>query len=906
MLEEEAAVLAAARQEERGAEWRPSPAARRLLEGHAIEPHSPTARNFPWARWRCQVCVYHLEDLEQVREHLVKPRHGQLARARALTEYLRLLPPPSAPHLAGIQAMLDTVHREEGLSTADLAGRAAVAARLEELLSVSLQGCSVRMFGSSLSGLGLRGCPVDLDLEPPPGRLPGQALLAAARQSGLYTAVAEDFTSKMPAIHFAAEGLACQLSCGNGAAVETGLLLRDYLALDGRARCLGTALRLWGRRVGADRGARARPDALPPHALPILLVYFLQQRGVLPCILAWQEPDEPYSSPAELAEWRGGASGTAAELWVEFFRWLVLGLVSAGAVSLQREGERTDFKGRRLTVEDPFGSPRNLCRKVALPVLDYLEDCFRMSYLYFGSPAGPGASYSLEAARLAAGPVPPPQCPVCQAEGHLQADCPDEQLPARTVLPVLEPRYLALLDSVCGAAAADCAPGEQELRDRARFLAELTGRIQEFWPAAELTLFGSSINGLSFRHSDLDISLTFRGIPDAAGLDCADLVEQLAARLERMPGVSNVLPITSAKVPIVKLCGLVPATAARLEADISLYNVLARENTRMLALYSSLDPRVQHLGYMVKLLAKRCDIGDASKGALSSYAYTLLMIFYLQQVRPAVLPVLQQLVPRGTPRPEHMVDGWDAWFQEEPHLLAELWRAGGNPASLAQLWVGFLDFYSGSWDDEKFVVSIRQQEPLTKFEKMWTQHQVIAIEDPFDLSHNLGSGLYRKMWLYIKRTFLKARELFGLPLAVIPANTRSLQDHFFAPGQLARRPPPKDRNCYECGRIGHIAADCPSRPGLCRTKGWRGMEGPGWPPGRQERGGGEPEIWGARQLAALAGAEEEERKDEMHHESSPSDHSFDYSVVRPHVVTGAAIDYLRPLELEPGEPEMEE
>jgi hypothetical protein len=93
--------------------------------GHAIEPHSPTAGKFPWARWRCQVCVYHLEDLEQVgggpvpatlqvREHLGKPRHGQLARARALTEYLRLVPPASAPHLAGIQAMLDSVHREVG------------------------------------------------------------------------------------------------------------------------------------------------------------------------------------------------------------------------------------------------------------------------------------------------------------------------------------------------------------------------------------------------------------------------------------------------------------------------------------------------------------------------------------------------------------------------------------------------------------------------------------------------------------------------------------------------------------------------------------------------------------------------------------------------------------------------
>ena len=36
------------------------------------------------------------------------------------------------------------------------------------------------------------------------------------------------------------------------------------------------------------------------------------------------------------------------------------------------------------------------------------------------------------------------------------------------------------------------------------------------------------------------------------------------------------------------------------------------------------------LGYMAKLFAKVCDIGDASKGSLSSYAHVLMMIFYLQ------------------------------------------------------------------------------------------------------------------------------------------------------------------------------------------------------------------------------------------------------------------------------------
>ena len=43
----------------------------------------------------------------------------------------------------------------------------------------------------------------------------------------------------------------------------------------------------------------------------------------------------------------------------------------------------------------------------------------------------------------------------------------------------------------------------------------------------------------------------------------------------------------------------------------------------------------------------------------------------------------------------------------------------------------------------RLVVSIRQSRPLTKFEKMWNS-PCIAIEDPFELSHNLGAGISRK------------------------------------------------------------------------------------------------------------------------------------------------------------------
>ena len=124
------------------------------------------------------------------------------------------------------------------------------------------------------------------------------------------------------------------------------------------------------------------------------------------------------------------------------------------------------------------------------------------------------------------------------------------------------------------------------------------------------------------------------------------MVDKVAVKVRSMAGVTKAVAITSAKVPIVKMVH----SGFKLEADISLYNRLAQENTRMLALYASIDERARQLGYLVKLFAKTIGIGDASKGSLSSYAYLLMMIFYLQQVEPPVLPVLQQFGLEANPR----------------------------------------------------------------------------------------------------------------------------------------------------------------------------------------------------------------------------------------------------------------
>jgi len=64
----------------------------------------------------------------------------------------------------------------------------------------------------------------------------------------------------------------------------------------------------------------------------------------------------------------------------------------------------------------------------------------------------------------------------------------------------------------------------------------------------------------------------------------------------------------------------------------------------MLSCYATVDERCRILGYVMKAFVKLCHVGDASRGSLSSYAYTLMVIFFLQQRNPPVLPVLQQVI----------------------------------------------------------------------------------------------------------------------------------------------------------------------------------------------------------------------------------------------------------------------
>ncbi|XP_042728935.1 terminal uridylyltransferase 4 isoform X2 [Lagopus leucura] len=407
---------------------------------------------------------------------------------------------------------------------------------------------------------------------------------------------------------------------------------------------------------------------------------------------------------------------------------------------------------------------------------------------------------------LTSGKPPTIVCSICKRDGHSKNDCPEDfkKIDLKP-LPPMTDRFREILDIVCKRCFDELSPPLSEQQNREQILASLERFIRkEYNDKARLCLFGSSKNGFGFRDSDLDICMTLEGHENAEKLNCKEIIEGLAKVLKKHPGLRNILPITTAKVPIVKF----EHRRSGLEGDISLYNTLAQHNTRMLATYAAIDPRVQYLGYTMKVFAKRCDIGDASRGSLSSYAYILMVLYFLQQRNPPVIPVLQEIFD-GKQIPQRMVDGWNAFFFDDmEELKKRLPSLGKNTESLGELWLGLLRFYTEEFDFKEYVISIRQKKLLTTFEKQWTS-KCIAIEDPFDLNHNLGAGVSRKMTNFIMKAFINGRKLFGTPF--YPAVGREAEYFFdskvLTDGELA----PNDRCCRVCGKIGHYMKDCPKR-----------------------------------------------------------------------------------------------
>ncbi|KAI8988540.1 hypothetical protein BDF20DRAFT_905072 [Mycotypha africana] len=194
-------------------------------------------------------------------------------------------------------------------------------------------------------------------------------------------------------------------------------------------------------------------------------------------------------------------------------------------------------------------------------------------------------------------------------------------------------------------------------------------------------------------------------------------------------GMQHIVCVPRAKVPIVRLFD----PELQLSCDINVNNTLALQNTKMIKTYVALDPRVRPLIMTIKHWTKKRLLNDAANGGtLSSYTWTCLVINFLQQRQPPILPVLHMI--------ENECKSEDYFYDNIEKLKG---FGSSNHESLGGLLFAFFRRYAVEFNYDNQVVSVRQGRYMTKKEKGWDtgRNKVsLCVEEPFNISRNLGNS----------------------------------------------------------------------------------------------------------------------------------------------------------------------
>eukprot|EP00808_Paulinella_micropora_P000899 g34607.t1 len=233
--------------------------------------------------------------------------------------------------------------------------------------------------------------------------------------------------------------------------------------------------------------------------------------------------------------------------------------------------------------------------------------------------------------------------------------------------------------------------------------------------------------------------------------EIAVVVERMGKMLEKE--FVEVLALPNARIPIVKFRDPV----SRLNCDMGVNNILALKNSSLIRAYVDIDPRVRPLSFVVKYWAKQRKVNDPYRGTLSSYAYVLMLIQFLQTCSPPILPCLQKNT-EGLSR--DVVNGFDCTFHDPARFKG---YGKHNTSTLAELLLDFLSFYGFDYDYRGSVVSVRVGGHLDKRykEAAWAasgkkDNHWLSIEDPLEVSHDLGRICDKSALFYVRGEFMRA------------------------------------------------------------------------------------------------------------------------------------------------------
>jgi hypothetical protein len=208
--------------------------------------------------------------------------------------------------------------------------------------------------------------------------------------------------------------------------------------------------------------------------------------------------------------------------------------------------------------------------------------------------------------------------------------------------------------------------------------------------------------------------------------------------------------------------------------SVSVNAVTPLYNAALLAECGQIEARAKSLVLLVKRWAKDRGLCHAAQGHLSTYAWTLLSIYFLQVAGDEQGPLLPSLegfkATKALLSRSGAVAGGQVATGSPPAKLAQT-TDGSERQSVAELFQSFLRFYGtpGGFDWRNEAVSVRQAKrappglrlPLhiALSEDGSTSEVAPSIEDPFDVARNLSSSMSVGTLTRLREEFQRAIKL---------------------------------------------------------------------------------------------------------------------------------------------------
>ncbi|XP_051968261.1 poly(A) RNA polymerase, mitochondrial [Xyrauchen texanus] len=271
-----------------------------------------------------------------------------------------------------------------------------------------------------------------------------------------------------------------------------------------------------------------------------------------------------------------------------------------------------------------------------------------------------------------------------------------------------------------------------------------------YFPESIIMPFGSTVNSFGKLGCDLDMFLDIDGsyasgqrmFKQGSGMSLEYQVKRGAS--ERVvtqsilsvigecvdkfgPGCVGVQKILQARCPLVRFAH----QPSGFQCDLTANNRVAMKSSELLFLYGQLDPRVRQLVFSVRCWARVHSITSSIPGPwITNFSLTVMVLFFLQQRSPPILPTLDQLKELAGPSDKCVIEENDCTIVSDLSKIA----LQNNTDTLAKLLQEFFEFYGNF--PFKASINIRKGKEQNKPETA-----ALHIQNPFETTLNISKNV---------------------------------------------------------------------------------------------------------------------------------------------------------------------